>query len=114
MALAAQACAKGYRIRFIRTTELVTMLIEAKDEHSFLRLKSQLDQLVLDELGYVPASKVGSEPLFDVISTAFARTGLIVTTNLQFESWTELLGSECLTRAAKSDPNTMDESTPSS
>jgi DNA replication protein DnaC len=32
-------------------------------------------------LGYVPASKVGSELLFDVISTAYERTSLIVTTN---------------------------------
>lgn len=101
-ALAAQACAKGYRVRFIRTTELVTALIEARDERTFLRLKSQfakLDLLVLDELGYVPASKVGSELLFDVISTAYERTSLIVTTNLPFESWTEVLGSERLTGA---------------
>jgi len=62
-ALAAQACAKGYRVRFICTTELVTTLIEARDERAFLRLKGQfakLDLLVLDELGCVPASKVGS------------------------------------------------------
>jgi len=87
-ALAVEACAKGYRVRFIRTTELVTALIEARDERSFLRLKGQfakLDLLVLDELGYVPASKVGSELLFDVISTACERTSLIVTTNLPFE-----------------------------
>lgn len=50
-ALAAQACAKGYRVRFFRTTELVTALIEARDERTFLRLKSslaKLDLLVLD------------------------------------------------------------------
>jgi DNA replication protein DnaC len=67
-----------------------------------LRLKGQfakLDLLVLDELGYVPATKVGSELLFDVISTAYERTSLIVTTNLPFESWTEVLGSERLTGA---------------
>jgi DNA replication protein DnaC len=101
-ALAAQACAQGYRVRFMRTTELVTALIEARDERTFLRLKAQfakLDLLVLDELGYVPASKVGSELLFDVISTAYERTSLIVTTNLPFESWTEVLGSERLTGA---------------
>ena len=87
-ALAAEACAKGYRVRFFRTTELVTALIEARDERTFLRLKSQLaklDLLVLDELGYVPASKVGAELLFDVISTAYERTSLIVTSNLPFE-----------------------------
>lgn len=99
-ALAAQACAKGYRVRFFRTTELVTTLIEARDERTLLRLKGQLaklDLLVLDELGYVPASKVGAELLFDVISTAHERTSLIVTSNLPFESWTEVLGSERLT-----------------
>ena len=60
---------------------------------------AKLDLLVLDELGYVPASKVGSELLFDVISTAYERTSLIVTTNLPFENWTEVLGSERLTGA---------------
>ena len=67
-----------------------------------LRLKAQLaklDLLILDELGYVPASKVGSELLFDVISTAYERNSVIVTTNLPFENWTEVLGSERLTGA---------------
>ena len=101
-ALAVQACHQGYKVRFFRTTELVTALIEARDERTFLRLKGQLarlDLLVLDELGYVPASKVGAELLFDVISTAYERTSLIVTSNLPFESWTEVLGSERLTGA---------------
>ena len=60
---------------------------------------SQLDLLVLDELGYVPTSKVGAELLFDIISMAYERTSIIVTTNLPFESWTEVLGSERLTGA---------------
>jgi DNA replication protein DnaC len=101
-ALAASACHKGYRVRFFRTTELVTALTEVRDERTFLRLKGQLaklDLLVLDELGYVLASKVGAELLFDVISTAYERTSLIVTSNLPFESSTEVLGSERLTGA---------------
>jgi DNA replication protein DnaC len=50
-ALAAQACARGYKVRFYRATELVTTLIEARDERTFMRLKTQLarlDLLVLD------------------------------------------------------------------
>jgi DNA replication protein DnaC len=54
---------------------------------------------VLDELGYVPASKVGAELLFDVISSAYERTSVVVTTNLPFEQWTEVLGSERLVGA---------------
>ena len=102
IALAAEACSKGYRVRFVRVTELATQLIEARDERSLLGLRSRLsklDLLVLDEFGYVPASKVGAELLFDVISTAYERTSLIVTTNLPFDQWTEVLGSERLTGA---------------
>jgi DNA replication protein DnaC len=102
-ALGMAACLAGKKVRFFRVTELITTLIEARDEKSLLRLRSQLgkqDLLVLDELGYVPASKVGAELLFDIIATAYERQSLIVTTNLPFENWPEVLGSERLTGAA--------------
>ena len=101
-ALAAAACGLGKRVRFWRVTELVTQLMEAREERILMRWKSQLgrlDLLVLDELGYVPTSKLGAELLFEVISTAYERTSLIVTTNLPFERWVEVLGSERLTGA---------------
>jgi hypothetical protein len=66
---------RGKRVRFCRVTELITQLMEAREERELGRLKKQLsrlDLLVLDELGYVPASKLGAELLFDVISTAYA------------------------------------------
>ena len=90
------------KVQFWRVTELVTTLLEARDERQLLRLRtrlSKLDLLVLDELGYVPASKVGAELLFDIISNAYERTSVMVTTNLPFEQWTEVLGSERLTGA---------------
>ena len=102
-ALGMAACAQGKRVRFFRVTELITQLLEAKEERQLLRYRqaiSKLDLLVLDELGYVPASKAGAELLFDVIATAYERHSLIVTTNLPFENWTEVLGSERLTGAA--------------
>lgn len=96
------ACGLGRRVRFYRVTELITELLEAREERILLRLRKQLsklDLLILDELGYVPASKVGSELLFDVISTAYERQSVIVTTNLPFENWTEVLSNERLTGA---------------
>jgi DNA replication protein DnaC len=89
IALGMAACGRGYRVRFHRLTELATLLLEARDERSLLGLKARLaklDLLILDELGYVPASKIGAKLLFDVISSAYERTSLIVTTNLPFES----------------------------
>src|SRR5262245_59901343 len=80
---------------FFRVTELATLLLEAREERQLTRLRSQLrkpDLLVLDELGYVPASQVGAELLFDVISTAYERSSVVVTTNLPFEEWKEVLG----------------------
>ncbi len=102
-ALGVAACGQGRKVRFFRVTELITLLQEAKEERQLLRLRQQLaklDLLIPDELGYVPASKAGAELLFDVIATAYERYSLIVTTNLPFENWTEVLGSERLTGAA--------------
>ena len=101
-ALGIAACGQGKRVRFFQVTELITQLMEAREDRDLSRLKKQLsrlDLLILDELGYVPASKLGSELLFDVISTAYERLSVIVTTNLPFENWTEVLGSERLTGA---------------
>jgi DNA replication protein DnaC len=101
-ALATEACGRGRRVRFFRVTELATLLLEAREERHLSRLRSQLgklDLLVLDELGYVPASQVGAELLFDVISRAYERSSVIVTSNLPFEEWKEVLGSERLTGA---------------
>ena len=75
-------------MRFYRVSELATQLLEAREERQLTRLKSHLatlDLLVLDELGYVPASKVGAELLFDVTSTAYERSSVIGTTKLPFE-----------------------------
>jgi DNA replication protein DnaC len=102
-ALAMAACAQGKKVRFWRVTELITTLREAEQDRQLLRLRqhlAKLDLLVLDEFGYVPASKAGAELLFDVIATAYERSSIVLTTNLGFEQWTEILGPERLTGAA--------------
>jgi DNA replication protein DnaC len=102
-ALGVAACGQGKRVRFWRVTELLTALREADEERSLRRLRSHLakvDLLILDEFGYVPASKAGAELLFDVIATAYERSSVLLTTNLPFESWPEVLGNERLTGAA--------------
>jgi DNA replication protein DnaC len=101
-ALAFAACAQGRAVRHFSVTSLVTQLLERREEGQVERLQRQLERaqlLVLDELGYVPFSKAGAELLFEVISRAYERTSLIVTTNLPFESWTEVMGSARLTGA---------------
>ena len=55
--------------------------------------------LIIDELGFVPLSKTGAELLFEVISQRYERGSIIMTSNLPFEEWTEVFGSERLTGA---------------
>jgi len=101
-ALGFAACAQGKRVRFATTTGLVTQLIEQRDNRTLQRFHKQLERmvvLILDEMGYVPFTKAGAELFFEVVSRAYERTSLIVTTNLPFEQWTEVLGSERLTGA---------------
>ncbi len=92
----------GRRVRFFGVTTLVTGLLEAREDRRLERLFKQLsrfDLLILDELGYVPFTKAGSELLFEVVSRAYEQQSVIVTTNLPFEQWVEVCGSERLTGA---------------
>jgi DNA replication protein DnaC len=80
----------------------VTQLREAREDRRLERMLKQLgrlDLILLDELGYVPFTKAGAELLFEVVSRAYERQSLIITTNLPFEQWVEVCGSERLTGA---------------
>ncbi len=64
--------------------------------------KTQLakqDLLIVDELGYVPLSKTGAELLFEIFSQRYEQASTLVTSNLPFNEWTEIFGSERLTGA---------------
>ncbi|KKM01886.1 hypothetical protein LCGC14_1789960 [marine sediment metagenome] len=101
-AMGHSACAQGRRVRFFSVTGLVTQLLEAREDRQLDRLLKRLEKLqllILDEFGYVPFSKTGAELLFEVVSRAYERQSIILTTNLPFEHWTEILGNERLTGA---------------
>lgn len=101
-ALGHAACAQGKKVRFFSVIDLVNQLLEAREDRQLQRLRRRLDGyhlLVLDEFGYVPFSKAGAELLFDVVGRAYERQSLILTSNLPFEQWTEILGNERLTGA---------------
>ncbi len=77
-------------------------MIEAAGEGRLRRLQKQLvsqDLLIIDELGFVPLSKTGAELLFEIISQSYERGSIIITSNLPFDEWTEVFGSERLTGA---------------
>ena len=102
LGLGLAACQKGRKVRFTTAAALVHELIEAVDECRLQRFQKQLTSqnlLIIDELGFVPLSKTGAELLFEVISQCYERGSIIITSNLPFDEWTEIFGSERLTGA---------------
>ena len=102
LGLGLAACQKGLKVRFMTAAALVHEMIEAVDERRLQRHQKQLaaqDLLIIDELGFVPLSKTGAELLFEVISQRYERGSIIITSNLPFDEWTEVFGSERLTGA---------------
>src|SRR5450631_1191889 len=102
LALGLSACQHGHHVRFTTTAALVSELIEARDEKKLLRFQKQIasyELLIVDELGFVPLSKTGAELLFEMLSQRYERGSTMVTSNLPFQEWTEVLGSERLTGA---------------
>jgi DNA replication protein DnaC len=102
LGLGLAACQKGLSVGFNTAAALVHELLEARDEKRLLRLQKQLASyklLIIDELGYVPLSQTGSELLFEVFSQRYERGSTVVTSNLPFDEWTSVFGSERLTGA---------------
>jgi DNA replication protein DnaC len=102
LGLGLAACQKGLAVGFTTAAALVHELIESRDEKRLLRLQRQLAActlLIIDELGYVPLSPTGAELLFEVFSQRYERGSVIVTSNLPFDEWTSVFGSERLTGA---------------
>lgn len=93
---------RGCNVRFFSAAALVNALLEARDERALLKLQPRLTKahlLVIDELGYVPFSKTAAELLFEIFSQRYERGSVLVTSNLPFEEWTQVFGSERLTGA---------------
>ena len=92
MAIAAgiRACQNGYKVRFFTVTELVLKLAESRKNGTLGKLRNELnglDLLILDEWGYVPVDRDGSQLLFQVISDSYESKSLLLTTNLEFSRW---------------------------
>ena len=101
MAEVTKAVEDALRLRAI-SFDAVKHLLLCRIEQRLLRFQKLLasyELLIIDELGFVPLSKTGAEMLFEIFSLRYERGATLVTSNLPFHEWTEVLGSERLTGA---------------
>lgn len=101
-ALGIAICYMGKSVLFQRASHLVQTLMEAHGEKKYLALKNRLKAyklLIIDELGYIPFSKIGSELLFEIFAERYEQGSVVITTNLPFEEWTQVFGCKRLTGA---------------
>lgn len=77
-------------------------LLEARDARTLGTMHQRLKRaalLIVDELGFVPFDRAGGELLFNLLSERHEHKSTIVTTNLAFSEWVQVLGDEKLTTA---------------
>jgi len=100
--LAVAACRQKLRVRFATAAALINELVEAKHQLQLGRALARwarYDLIALDEVGYVPLAEVGAEFLFQVIAERAEKTAVIVTTNLPFSEWTQVVPNPRLCKA---------------
>ncbi|MCZ7671767.1 MAG: ATP-binding protein [Chloroflexi bacterium] len=89
------------RVRFYNAAALVNELLTAQAENrvdAFIRKALNFQLLVIDELGFIPFSATGAHLMFQFCSALYEHTTLIVTTNLKFADWTQVLTVALLDR----------------
>lgn len=101
-AIGIEACMKGKKVKFFKTSALVNELIAAKRKGTLLLMLkklSQIDLLICDEWGYIPFEAEGSQLLFQVIADCYEKRSLIITTNIEFSKWNGIFYDDKLTTA---------------
>jgi len=100
--LCVAACRLKRRVRFATAAALVNELVEAKQQLQLRRVLARwerYDAIAIDEVGYVPMAELGAEFLFQVIAERAEKAAVILTTNLPFSEWTQVIPNARLCKA---------------
>ena len=101
-ALGIKACMEGMSVMFTSVPHLITQIKECKSTRTLHALENRFkkyDLVICDEFGYVSCDKEAGELLFNHLSMRADGKSTIVTTNLAFERWGEIIKDKILVAA---------------
>src|ERR1700722_9012218 len=102
IALGIKACEQGVRTLFVTATALITTLGKALAEGKLderLKLLTQPQLLICDEIGYLPIDRQGANLFFQLVSRRYERVSIIMTSNQSLGAWGEVFGDNVIASA---------------
>lgn len=103
IALGYQACLERHHVLFASAADIINTLTAAQAAHRLkLELKRYLKPglLVIDEVGFMPIDKHGSDLLFQVISQRYEQGPIVLTTNKAFKTWSSIFNNDSVVTSA--------------
>lgn len=95
IALGVQAARRGYRVAFASATQWVMRLSQAQRAGNLadeLERLGRIPLLVVDEVGYIPFDPDAASLFFQLVSSRYEQSSLIVSSNKSFSAWAEIFG----------------------
>ncbi len=93
-ALGRAAITAGKKVRFFQADQLIEALYRGLADNTVGKLIERLlrhDLIVIDDLGFTAIDRVAADHLFRFISAAYEQRSVAITTNVEFERWTQFL-----------------------
>ena len=93
----------GYRVLYMRTSELVQRLQAARKSLQLPQALAKLDRydlLILDDISYVRKDQAETSVLFELIAERYERKSILITANQPFSGWNNVFPDPGMTIAA--------------
>ena len=93
----------GWRVMFMRTSDLVQRLQIARRELALESALAKLDKyhlLILDDIVYVSKDQAETSVLFELIGSRYERRSMLITANQPFGEWGKVFPDQAMTLAA--------------
>ncbi len=102
VALGMKACEQGHRVLLTTAMGLIASLGKALGESRLdekLKLLTQPQVLIVDEIGYIPIDRQGANLFFQLVSRRYERGAIILTSNQSLGAWSQVFGDPVIASA---------------